>query len=446
MLERFGGRSAVAAGSVFKIPPFSGEINSFPVERFIFAVEHRTKKDKWTNAESAQNAAQAMTGQCRRWFADLANESPKVKRDWQLLKAKLELKFGGSLSLTERFEVLQGLQLGAGESTEDFYDRVSADLHTIEQEVLVGAVDQKLLIPMHQLFTTLVFISGLEPELRSFVLSSEAARQKTRLATAEEIRTSAKSVQDLMKVWPNREASRGGAQKMVESQKTVDKIEQEKKKVETSEASTQVEARKLQRSKASQTNWSMARRSQPRGPNTGPSGGHHGFQGTGQNTDPVIGTSVFVNPTGPISGQNPGPISGQNPGPNTGQNTGQDTGHNSSSNNGQNMGSSIGQTQGPNGNSQRGGQGRGRNNGRSRGRGRPGNQPRPSSNPNGSGSEAWPASDLLRNPDRPPGGYPGNRGYEVGARVVPQAGVYWAGDNYGADLRNFPSPPPSYKE
>lgn len=144
-----------------------------------------------------------MTGKCKSWFTDLANETPQEKRDWQLLKSKLEHKFGGCLSLAERFQVLQGLQLRAGETTEDFYDRVSADLYTIEQEVLNGATDRKSLIPMHQLFSSLVFISGLDPDLRSALLNGEAARKKTKLATPEEIRMSAKYIQELRPTAPS---------------------------------------------------------------------------------------------------------------------------------------------------------------------------------------------------------------------------------------------------
>ena len=103
MLERFVGKT----GNVFRIPPFCGTkvCYGYPVDRFIFAVEHMAKTNQWTKAESAQNAARSMTGECLRWFEELRKGCPEVRQDWQLLKSKLELKFGGSLSLTERFEV-----------------------------------------------------------------------------------------------------------------------------------------------------------------------------------------------------------------------------------------------------------------------------------------------------------------------------------------------------
>jgi len=134
-----------------------------------------------------------------------------VRRDWLLLKSKLEQKFGGCLSLAERFQVLQGLQLRAGESTEDFYDRVSADLYSIEQEVN----DRTPSMPTHQLFTSLVFISGLDPDLRSALLNSEAARQRTRLATPEEIRMSARHLQGLIRLRPSDAASSPGGHRVV---------------------------------------------------------------------------------------------------------------------------------------------------------------------------------------------------------------------------------------
>ena len=79
------------------------------------------------------------TGIAATWINNLIRESPEIKNDWPRLKDKLQGRFGNVLSLTERVRILQTLNQKGKESSEDFYDRVSAKLYSVEQEVLDSA-------------------------------------------------------------------------------------------------------------------------------------------------------------------------------------------------------------------------------------------------------------------------------------------------------------------
>jgi hypothetical protein len=80
-----------------------------------------------------------LTGKAATWSDNLIKESPEVKSDWQTLKLKLQYRFGSIRSLTERVRIVQALTQKGKESSEDFFDRVSARLYDVEQEVLDSA-------------------------------------------------------------------------------------------------------------------------------------------------------------------------------------------------------------------------------------------------------------------------------------------------------------------
>ena len=59
--------------------------------------------------------------------------------DWSLLKSKIQARFGNVMSLSERVNSLKTLNQRGKETSEDFYDRVSAKLYSLEQEILDSA-------------------------------------------------------------------------------------------------------------------------------------------------------------------------------------------------------------------------------------------------------------------------------------------------------------------
>jgi hypothetical protein len=77
------------------------------------------------------------------WSDNLIKEDPEVKSDWQKLKLKLQNRFGNIKSLTDRVRIIQSLSQKGKESSEDFFDRVSARLYDVEQEVLDSAENEK---------------------------------------------------------------------------------------------------------------------------------------------------------------------------------------------------------------------------------------------------------------------------------------------------------------
>jgi hypothetical protein len=53
------------------------------------------------------------------------------------LTLKFLLRFGNTLSLADRVKALQALHQKGSEGSEDFYDRVSAGLYSLEQESIL---------------------------------------------------------------------------------------------------------------------------------------------------------------------------------------------------------------------------------------------------------------------------------------------------------------------
>ena len=121
------------------IPPFSGVDTDVPVERFIAAVDQIANSLKWSESTTAAKAAKALTGQAEVWFENLIKEASQVADDWPLLKSKLQQQFGNLQSLSERVKDLQNLKQKGKETSEDFYDRVSAKLYSLEHEILDSA-------------------------------------------------------------------------------------------------------------------------------------------------------------------------------------------------------------------------------------------------------------------------------------------------------------------
>jgi hypothetical protein len=80
-----------------------------------------------------------LTGKAETWSDNLIKESPEAKSDWQTLKLKLQYRFGSIKSLSDRVRIVLSLNQRAKESSEDFFDRVSARLYDVEQEVLDSA-------------------------------------------------------------------------------------------------------------------------------------------------------------------------------------------------------------------------------------------------------------------------------------------------------------------
>ncbi len=90
-------------------------------------------------SQTAEAAIKALTDKAATWSDNLVKESPEVKSDWQNLKLKLQYRFGKIKSLSDRVRIVLSLNQRAKESSEDFFDRVSARLYDVEQEVLDSA-------------------------------------------------------------------------------------------------------------------------------------------------------------------------------------------------------------------------------------------------------------------------------------------------------------------
>ncbi len=67
---------------------------------------------EWDDGKTAQKASQALTGKSKVWFDNVIKESPEVGKDWQLLKSRLQIRFGNIMSLAERVKALQALNQG----------------------------------------------------------------------------------------------------------------------------------------------------------------------------------------------------------------------------------------------------------------------------------------------------------------------------------------------
>jgi hypothetical protein len=134
----------------YNIRHFTGEENTdYPVGRFINSVDQLSTSLKLDSSQTSIVAVAFTAGIAATWVNNLIQESPEIKKDWPRLKEKLQGRFGKILSLTERVRILQGLNQKGKESSEDFYDRVSAKLYSVEQEVLnsaEGELERKAMI------------------------------------------------------------------------------------------------------------------------------------------------------------------------------------------------------------------------------------------------------------------------------------------------------------
>ena len=202
LVERFAAKEDSTTTKAFFISQFDGEDTNYSVERFIFATEHVAKIKNLTENETVEIATKALTGNAKVWLQNVVSDSPEVRFNWQLLKSKLESCFGNILSLKDRLRAMQGLVQRRDESSDDFFDRVSAGLYSFEDDVLSSAgseAERKSMIKIHHLFNTMVFTSGLQRDVRNAFLTCDVATRKTKLPSVDEIRQSVRTCDESIK-------------------------------------------------------------------------------------------------------------------------------------------------------------------------------------------------------------------------------------------------------
>jgi len=125
--------------SILKRYNSGDNIKEHPVGRFIGSVEYLGKQLNWSNEEKVLKARAALSGKAAAWADELEKNSPVSVLIWSKFKSKLLERFRETKSLTERVTELNKLLQKDTEPSENFYDRVSATLYTLEQEVLDSA-------------------------------------------------------------------------------------------------------------------------------------------------------------------------------------------------------------------------------------------------------------------------------------------------------------------
>ena len=159
------------------LPRYSEESETLPAQRFCAIVERFATTNKWSDAQKASNAIEALKGKAATWVENLASSEPNSVTDWNTFKPKFLKRWNRVRSTSERARLLFNLAQRSTETTDDFFDRVTASIQTVSRDALDSFngdnkdIQVAAAKKMTELFTTYLYVNGLVQHIKEKVES-----------------------------------------------------------------------------------------------------------------------------------------------------------------------------------------------------------------------------------------------------------------------------------
>ena len=153
------------------LPKYSEETELLPVTRFCATVDRFRVKNEWSDEKTASSASEALRGKAALWLENVTKESPGVVEKWSTLKPRLVERWNRVRSTSEKAKLLFNLMQRNTETSDDFYDRVNANVKIVTDEPIqnfTGANKEAKTEgarEVTELFCMYLFVNGLNENI-----------------------------------------------------------------------------------------------------------------------------------------------------------------------------------------------------------------------------------------------------------------------------------------
>jgi hypothetical protein len=169
------GQNIRNAGSLsVKIPLFRGNTkkDSVTPDAWCDTVDRMQALMAWTEKQAADAAIDAMRDEANIWRENLTNgDATEVAAvaEWRLIKPKFLIRFASIQTAVQKVGVILGLKQKNEETTTAFFDRVDNAMKKVTKTDLAATNEKTGFIACRGVFSKLLFLAFLRPEVRMWV-------------------------------------------------------------------------------------------------------------------------------------------------------------------------------------------------------------------------------------------------------------------------------------